>query len=69
MTVHAVVAATMADGSPVDVVVDGETVSAVGPGVADRHGVPPERRVDAAGGLLLPAFVDTHVHLDKVLIR
>jgi cytosine deaminase len=69
MTMHAVVAATMADGSSVDVVVDGETVTAVGQGVADQHGVPSGRRVDAAGGLLLPAFVDTHVHLDKVLIR
>ena len=26
-------------------------------------------QVDAAGGLLLPAYVDTHIHLDKVLIR
>ena len=25
--------------------------------------------VDGAGGLLLPAYVDTHIHLDKVLIR
>ena len=28
-----------------------------------------DERVDAAGGLLLPAYIDTHVHLDKVLIR
>ena len=69
MTVHAVVGATVADGLSVDVVVDGEEVAAVGPGAADLHAVPPERRVGAAGGLLLPAFVDTHVHLDKVLIR
>src|SRR5262249_52882835 len=26
-------------------------------------------RIDAAGKLLLPAFIDTHIHLDKVLIR
>ena len=28
-----------------------------------------DEKVDAAGGLLLPAYVDTHIHLDKVLIR
>ena len=28
-----------------------------------------DERVDAAGGLLLPAYIDTHIHLDKVLIR
>ena len=26
-------------------------------------------RVEASGGLLLPAYIDTHVHLDKVMIR
>ena len=69
MTAHAVVAATLEDGNRVDVVVDGGLVLDVAPGAADRHGVPPDRRVDASGGLVLPAFVDTHVHLDKVLIR
>ena len=69
MTAHAVVDTAQEDGSRVDVVVDGETIQDVAPGAADRHAVPAERRVDAAGGLLLPAFVDTHIHLDKVLIR
>jgi cytosine deaminase len=57
--------ATLADGTRVDVRLDGEGVAAVGPGVAD--GV--ADALDAHGGLLLPAYVDTHVHLDKVLIR
>jgi cytosine deaminase len=49
----------------VDVVVDDDRVVAVGPGAAS--GV--ERRLSADGGLLLPAYIDTHIHLDKVLIR
>jgi cytosine deaminase len=68
MPVHAIVGAALVDGRPgevVDVVVDDERVAAVGPGAAD--GV--EERVPADGGLLLPAYIDTHVHLDKVLIR
>lgn len=44
---------------------EGEQVVAVGPGAAAEVSDP----VDAAGGLLLPAYIDTHVHLDKVLIR
>lgn len=48
-----------------DVVVEGEEVVALGPGAGSGIG----DTVDAAGGLLLPAFIDTHVHLDKVLIR
>src|SRR5215218_2707112 len=69
MAAHAVVDATSVDGTRVDVVVDGEDVVEVRSGAADRHRVLPVHRVDAAGGLVLPAFVDTHVHLDKVLTR
>ena len=71
----ALTGARLADGGgPVDVVVVAGRVVAVGPGAAtgpDAAGA--ELRdgnvVDAAGGLLLPAFVDTHVHLDKAGIR
>ena len=61
----AIVDASLADGSRVDVVVEDGQVAAVAPGV----GRSVEDQVDAAGGLLLPAYVDTHIHLDKVLIR
>lgn len=62
---HAIVGATLVDGSVVDVVVEGERVAEVGRGSAERV----DERQDAEGGLLLPAYLDTHVHLDKVLIR
>jgi cytosine deaminase len=55
----------LADGSHVDVVLEGERVLAVGPGVAATV----EDPINGAGGLLLPGYIDTHVHLDKVLIR
>ena len=61
----AVVDATLVDGSRVDVVLEGEQVVAVGPGA----GAQVADRLDAAAGLLLPAYVDTHIHLDKALIR
>jgi cytosine deaminase len=48
-----------------DVIVDGDRITAVGPGVAERKA----GAFDCSGRLLLPAFVDGHVHLDKVLIR
>ncbi len=67
----------LADGSRVDVEVDAGRVlavrptrpagferSAVGAGAGSATTV-----VSGGGGLLLPAFVDTHVHLDKVGIR
>ena len=47
-----------------DVVVEGERILAVAEGAGAGL-----RGVDAAGRLLLPAFIDTHIHLDKVLIR
>lgn len=65
MTVQAIRDATLVDGRRVDVVIDEERVVAVGPGEAPDAA----SSVDAGGGLLLPAFIDTHVHLDKVLIR
>ena len=55
----------MPSGEVVDVVVDGERIAQLGPGAA--RGV--AEAEDGAGKLLLPAFVDGHVHLDKVLIR
>jgi cytosine deaminase len=57
--------ARLADGSTADVVVDGERIARVGPGAS--AGV--TERVDCSGRLVLPAFIDGHVHLDKVLIR
>src|SRR5437899_2487517 len=57
--------ARLADGSAADIVVDAERIARVGPGTA--AGV--TERVDCSGGLVLPAFIDGHIHLDKVLIR
>jgi len=55
----------LADGSAADVVVDGERIARVGAGAAAGvSGV-----LDCSDRLVLPAFVDGHVHLDKVLIR
>jgi cytosine deaminase len=61
----AILDASLPDGSRADVVVEGERILAVAPGV----GRSADSQVDAAGGLLLPAYIDTHIHLDKVLIR
>jgi cytosine deaminase len=57
--------ARLADGSAADVVVDGDRIVRVGSGAAADA----ETLVDAGGGLVLPGFIDGHVHLDKVLIR
>src|SRR5712692_8453914 len=57
--------ARLADGSAADVVVDGERIARVGAGAA--AGAP--EALDCFDRLVLPAFVDGHVHLDKVLIR
>jgi cytosine deaminase len=65
MAPTAIVDATLLDGSPADVVLEGDRVVAVGPHAASAVA----DRVPAGGGLLLPAYIDTHIHLDKVLIR
>jgi cytosine/creatinine deaminase len=53
------------EGVSIDVLVAGEVVFDVGPGLAADVA----DRVEGDGGLLLPAYVDTHIHLDKVQIR
>jgi cytosine deaminase len=55
----------MPGGTVADVVVEGDRIVRIGPGAgAGLEAVP-----DCSGKLLLPAFIDGHVHLDKVLIR
>ncbi len=47
---------------PVDIVIDGAAIAAIVPaGTAP----PGDDRIDADGGLVLPAFADIHTHLDK----
>ncbi|MDX6327419.1 MAG: cytosine/creatinine deaminase [Nocardioidaceae bacterium] len=57
--------ATLPNGEVVNLHLDGGQVASVGQGA----GAVALEQVDADGGLLLPAFIDTHVHLDKVLTR
>jgi cytosine/creatinine deaminase len=57
--------ARIGDGSVVDVTVEGERIVEVSPGAA--AGV--AEVVHCRRQLVLPAFIDAHVHLDKVLIR
>src|SRR2546428_1969338 len=57
--------ARLPTGAVTDVVIDGDRIARLESGAA--AGIP---QVEACSGkLLLPAFVDGHVHLDKVLIR
>jgi cytosine deaminase len=59
-------AATLPDGSVVDVVLAGDTVEAVVPaGTAAR--APEAETLDLAGHLLLTAPAEPHAHLDKAL--
>ena len=62
---QALTGAKLVSGETVDVILDGERIAAVGAHAAPA-GVP---SLDCPGKLLLPAFIDTHVHLVKVLIR
>lgn len=57
--------ARLAGGDVTDVAIEGERIVEVSPGAARQH----SDVVDCRRQLLLPAFVDAHVHLDKVLIR
>ena len=57
--------ARLADGDVADVTIENERIVEVAPGAARGLG----EVVDCRRQLLLPAFIDAHVHLDKVLIR
>jgi len=54
------------DGS---VLIDGESIAQVGRAADVRPPRPPERVIDGRGHLVLPGFIDTHVHLSEHLSR
>ncbi len=54
------------DGS---VLLDGERIVEVGRAADVRPAHPPERVIDGRGRLVLPGFIDTHVHLSEHLSR
>src|SRR5437879_12735648 len=57
--------ARLPTGVIADVVIDRDRIARLGAGAADGL----KDRLDCSGKLVLPGFVDGHVHLDKVLIR
>src|SRR5207253_443739 len=52
-------------GAAADIVVDGDRIARLEAGAADGLA----ERIQCSGKLVLPGFIDGHVHLDKVLIR
>jgi allantoinase len=54
--------ARLADGSPVDILIEGGRIAEVGPGLSAAGGV---RDLDAADLLALPGGVDSHVHFNE----
>jgi cytosine deaminase len=55
---------TIGERRGVDVLVDGGVIAAIGPAARPANA----ELVDCGGALLLPSFVDAHVHLDKTRI-
>ena len=49
---------------PVDIAIEGEKVSAVGPKLPAKG----RNEIDAAGSLILPGFLNLHYHADKCLL-
>lgn len=49
-----------------DVLVDGDTIAAVGPSLAVPDGT---LEIDASGGILTPGFIDTHRHMWQTALR
>lgn len=56
--------AKLADGTLVDIVIEGGRIAAIGPDV-DAGG---RNRIDLAGALVTPSLVDGHIHLDKTFL-
>ncbi|MBI2571390.1 MAG: amidohydrolase family protein [Candidatus Schekmanbacteria bacterium] len=52
-----------------DVVVRGDRVAQLGPGVTAPRAQGPWRLIDCTGRVVLPGFVQTHVHLTQTLFR
>ncbi|MSZ23048.1 MAG: amidohydrolase family protein, partial [Actinobacteria bacterium] len=57
----ALINATLADGSVTNVVIAGVKISEVGPKAGESFSS--EQKIDCAGLVLLPGFVDLHTHL------
>jgi cytosine/creatinine deaminase len=55
--------ALLADGRDVDLVIESGRIAAIG-----RSGTIPRPTIDLGGALLVPGFVDGHIHLDKTLL-
>jgi dihydropyrimidinase len=56
---------TVADDFTGDVLIEGETISAIGLDLSGRIPIPPDTTIiDATGLLVMPGGVDPHVHLD-----
>jgi len=49
-----------------DVLITGETIAAIGPGLAAPEGT---AEIDASGGIVMPGMVDTHRHMWQTAIR
>jgi cytosine deaminase len=57
--------ATLASGDVVNLHLDGGQIASISHG----HGPASADSIEAHEGLLLPAYIDTHIHLDKALTR
>src|SRR6476660_4255147 len=49
---------------PLDIAIEGEKISAVGPKLPGKG----QKEIDAAGSLVLPGFLNLHFHADKCLL-
>src|SRR5258708_5486716 len=49
-----------------DVLVRGETIAAIGPGLTVPDGT---AQIDAAGGIVMPGMIDTHRHMWQTAMR
>ena len=52
--------------SGADVLITGERIDAVGPGLAAPEGTV---EIDAAGGIVMPGMIDTHRHMWQTAMR